>query len=106
MPSKRRRTAMRGRRRKQTQESPSQYIYLPILYERSIQKSDSDIRTIPDHTFGKVYSNQIVSHNQTIEERPSPTSSYMIESEIIVSSIQKSRKIKSIKKKENNRKFS
>ncbi|CAF1248369.1 unnamed protein product [Rotaria sp. Silwood1] len=106
MPSKRRRTAMRGRRKKETQESRSQFIYLPILYESSIQKSDSDIRTMPDHTFGKVYSTQIVSHNQTIEERPSPTSSNMIESETIVPSIQKSRKIKSIKRKENNRKFS
>ncbi|CAF4739050.1 unnamed protein product, partial [Rotaria sp. Silwood1] len=53
MPSKRRRTAMRGRRKKETQESRSQFIYLPILYESSIQKSDSDIRTMPDHTFGK-----------------------------------------------------
>jgi hypothetical protein len=47
MPAKRR---VNRRRRRKTQES--QMIYL--------DKIESDIRTIPDQTFGKVYSTQII----------------------------------------------
>jgi len=88
MPSKRRRI-------KKTQESNLQFIYLQTSYERNIHKIDSDIRTIPDHTFGKIYSNQIISHPQI----PSPNPSTMMESEINLSSIQKTRKKKSTKRK-------
>jgi hypothetical protein len=92
MPTKQRRITVKNRRRNKTQESPFQFVYLQTLFERNLDKSDSDIRTIPDHTFGKVYSNQIVSRSQITEE---------IEPEMIVSSMQKSRK-----KKTNNRKRS
>jgi len=106
MPSKRRRITVTNRRRKKTQESPLQFIYLQTSYERNIEKIDSDIRTIPDHTFGKVYSTQIVSHSQTMEQIPSPNASTTMESEIFISSMQKTRKNKSMKRKENNRKLS
>jgi hypothetical protein len=88
MPTKQRRITVKTQRRNKTQESPFQFVYLQTLYERNLDKSYSDIRTIPDHTFGKVYSNQIVSQSQIAEE-------------MIVSSMQKSRK-----KKTNNRKRS
>lgn len=102
MPSKRRRQiTVKTQRRKKTQESPPQFVYLQALYERNIEKSDSDIRTIPDHTFGKVYSTQIVSQSQITQEIPSSHASSMIEPEIIVTSMQKPRK-----KKRNNRKRS
>jgi hypothetical protein len=97
MPIKQRRITVKTRRKNKIQESPFQFIYLQTLYERNLDKSDSDIRTIPDHTFGKVYSNQIVSQLQITEKIPSS----MIEPEMIVSSMQKSRK-----KKTNNRKRS
>src|SRR4051812_22539596 len=103
MPSKRRRITITNRQRKKTQESHEQFIYLQTSHEKNIEKIDSDIRTIPDHTFGKVYSTQIVSHSQTIDQIPSPNLSTMIEPEIIISSIQKTRKNKSMKR---NRKLS
>jgi ubiquinone biosynthesis protein Coq4 len=85
MPSKRRRTELTTRRRKKTEEFPSQF------FERYLEKIDSDIQTIPDHTFGKIYSTQI------IEEIPSPNPSSIIAPKIIAS-----RK----KNKRNNRKIS
>lgn len=101
MPSKRRRRTTR--QRKKTQESQSQFIYLQTSHERNLEKIDSDIRTIPDQTFGKVYSTQIVSNSQTI---PSPNASTMMESDMMITSMKKTRKNKSMKKKENMRKFS
>jgi hypothetical protein len=98
MPSKRRRR-ITNRQRKKTQESNLLFIYLQTSHERNIDKIDSDIRTIPDQTFGKIYSTQIISHPQTIEQIPSPNPSTMMESEINVSSIQKTRKNKSMKNK-------
>jgi hypothetical protein len=103
MPSKRRRRITgTNRRRKKTQESPSQLVYLQTSYEKNLEKIESDIRTIPDQTFGKVYSTQIVSHSQTIE----PYASTMMEPELVISSIQKTRKIKSMKRKGTSRKLS
>jgi ubiquinone biosynthesis protein Coq4 len=52
---------VKRRRRRKIQES--QFIYLQTSQERNLQKIDSDIRTIPDQTFGKVYSNQILESN-------------------------------------------
>jgi hypothetical protein len=102
MPSKRRRITGTNRRRKKTQESNLQFIYLQTSYEKNLEKIESDIQTIPDQTFGKVYSTQIVSHSQPIQQIPST----MMESEIILSSIQKTRKNKSMKRKLNMRKLS
>jgi hypothetical protein len=85
MPSKRRRTTVKHRRRQI--ETPSQFIQL----ERSYERSDSDIRTIPDYAFGKIYSTQIVSYSQT----PSPNASSVIEPKVIIPSKRK----KSMKKK-------
>ena len=80
MPSKRRRIGIiTTRQRKKIQEFPLE-----------LEKIDSDIRTIPNQTFGKIYSTEI------IEDISSPNPSSIIAS---------SRKNKSMKKK-NQRKLS
>jgi hypothetical protein len=56
MPAKRR----TNRRRRRTTTQESQLIYLQTSQERNLPKIESDIRTIPDQTFGKVYSMQII----------------------------------------------
>ncbi|CAF1083855.1 unnamed protein product [Adineta steineri] len=68
MPTKQRRLTGTNRRKKKTQEHPLQMIYLRALYEKNTEKSDTDIQTIADHTFGKVYSDQIVSQSQITKE--------------------------------------
>jgi ubiquinone biosynthesis protein Coq4 len=57
MPAKRR---TNRRRRRTTTPQESQLIYLQTSQERNLSKIESDIRTIPDQTFGKVYSTQII----------------------------------------------
>ena len=99
MPSKRRRIIQSNRRRKKHQEeSQSQFIYLQTSYEKNLEKIESDIRTIPDQTFGKVYSTQIISYPQIIEQNSSLNTSTIMNSDIILSSRNKTRKIKKKRK--------
>ena len=47
--------------RKDLLESSSKFLDLPIFVSRNVQPSDSDLRTIPDQTFGKIYSVQTIA---------------------------------------------
>ena len=58
---------MPSKRRERAKTRPSPLIYLQNSHEKFLQRTDSDIRTIPDQTFGKVYSTQIVSYSPMIE---------------------------------------
>lgn len=83
---------MPSKRRGRAKARPSPLIYLQNSQEKFLQGTDSDIRTIPDQTFGKVYSTQIVPYSP------------MIEPEILVTSIEKSKKKQIIKRKRISRK--
>ena len=71
---------MPSKRRGRDKHRPSPLIYLQSSEEKFLQRIESDIRTIPDQTFAKVYST-------------------IIEPEILVTSIQKSKKKKTISKR-------
>ncbi|UJR08351.1 hypothetical protein I4U23_012622 [Adineta vaga] len=88
MPVKRRRLPRKNRRQNESKPSSIEVVYPQILYETHLEKCNSDLQTIPDQTFGKIYSTQI------IEEISSSNASSTIEPNPIERSPRKPRKKK------------
>lgn len=59
---------MPSKRRTREKHRPSPLIYLQTSEEKFLQRIESDIRTIPDHTFAKIYSTQLVPYSNIIEK--------------------------------------
>ena len=93
MPAKRRRLLTANRRRRKSKPSPIGMLYPQFFDEKQREKSQSDLQTIPDQTFGKVYSMPV------IEEISSLNASSMIESDPTDVSTRKQRSGRKIQKR-------
>ncbi|CAF1034616.1 unnamed protein product [Adineta ricciae] len=93
MPAKRRRLLTTSRRRRKSKPSPIEMLYPQFFDEKQHEKSQSDLQTIPDQTFGKIYSMPV------IEEISSSNASSMIEPDPTDVSTKKQRSGRRIQKR-------